>query len=112
MFRMPRPLIAAVSIVLCLPMIIKVQAQDGPQYDPVNGNAAIHVIIPNVDPVFFEDVTEHGGDVILIGTHSSSIRGSMQQRPTTPAVGVFGDQPGSLRTIRRTTVLMLPSASR
>ena len=77
-------------------MIIKVQAQDGPQYDPVNGNAAIHVIIPNVDPVFFEDVTEHGGDPSILIRYTTLIVNSWfdaaaPYHPT--AVGVFSDQP-------------------
>lgn len=81
------------------------RAQEGPTYDPVNGNAAIHVIIPNVDPVFFEDVTEHGGDPSILIRYTTLIVNSWfdaaaPYHPT--AVAVFSDQPKRPRMHRVT----------
>lgn len=85
------PLWVAVFLMFCA----RAEAQDGPQYDPVNGNAAIHVIIPNVNPVFFEEVTEHGGDPSILIRYTTLIVNSWfdaaaPYHPTAEAV--FSDQ--------------------
>ena len=89
-------LLGPLWVVMLLMVGARAEAQDGPQYDPVNGNAAIHVIIPNVDPVFFEEVTEHGGDPSILIRYTTLIVNSWfdaaaPYHPT--AVGVFSDQP-------------------
>lgn len=71
------------------------QPAPGP-FDAVTGNAAIQVIIPRVDPVFFEDVTVHGGDPSILIRYTTLIVNSWfdaaaPYHPT--AVGVFAKQP-------------------
>lgn len=61
-------------------------------FDPVTGNAAGQVIIPNVDPVFFEEVTVHGGDPSILIRYTTLIvnawfDAAAAYHPT--AVGVF-----------------------
>lgn len=65
-------------------------------FDASKGNAAIQVIIPYVDPVFFEDVTVHGGDPSILIRYTTLIVNSWfdaaaPYHPT--AVGVFSNLP-------------------
>ncbi|MBL6645828.1 MAG: hypothetical protein ISP55_05200 [Flavobacteriales bacterium] len=49
-------------------------AQEGmPPFDLQTGNAAIQVIIPAVDPIFFEDVTVNGGDPSILIRYTTLI---------------------------------------
>ena len=94
--RLQMSLFGPLWVAMLLMVGARAEAQSSPQYDPVNGNAAIHVIIPNVDPVFFEDVTEHGGDPSILIRYTTLIVNSWfdaaaPYHPT--AVGVFSDQP-------------------
>ncbi|MDA0912242.1 MAG: vanadium-dependent haloperoxidase [Bacteroidetes bacterium] len=42
-------------------------------FDAVKGNAAVQIIIPYVDPVFFEEVTVHGGDPSILIRYTTLI---------------------------------------
>lgn len=66
--------------------------QEMPPFDLKTGNAAIQVIIPAVDPIFFEDVTVHGGDPSILIRYTTLIVNSWfdaaaAYHPT--AVGVY-----------------------
>ena len=63
-----------------------------PPFDLTTGNAAIQVIIPAVDPIFFEDVTVHGGDPSILIRYTTLIVNSWFDASTAyhkTAVGVY-----------------------
>lgn len=85
------PLVLAMSSTM-LPTTCVMSQQDMPPFDLKTGNAAVQVVIPAVDPIFFEDVTVHGGDPSILIRYTTLIVNAWFDASTAyhkTAVGVY-----------------------
>lgn len=91
-------------------LVALIPATADAQYDFDNGNAPIEVVITNVVPVIFQDISPSGGDATLILRTTTLITnawfdGTAPYHPT--AVGVYsrlGRRPVSERTTRNINI--------
>jgi len=60
--------IALCGLVLLQPLSVRAQT-----FDPVTGNAPLEIVIPAVDPVFFDEVTITGGDPSILLRYTTLI---------------------------------------
>ncbi|MEY3051420.1 MAG: hypothetical protein RLY31_1205 [Bacteroidota bacterium] len=69
---MKKRLLWLLSVSTCIACAVYAQPS-GERFDCATGNAAIEVVIPQVDPVFFEAVTKHGGDPSILIRYTTLI---------------------------------------
>jgi len=85
----------AIFFVFFLYTIVGSSQDPAKAFNAAQGNAAIEIIIPNVDPVFFQEATLHGGDPSILIRYTTLIVNAWfdavaPYHPT--AVAVYSDQ--------------------